>query len=92
MFRQYQPVISTFVEFSSHSEFSSASLPLLLLSPESSPSVWWPHLHHLRKRIPVVQCPFLASPILLTKGIKGQKNKKDQNRRFRKSAKANIFF
>jgi hypothetical protein len=40
----------------------------------------------------VVQCPFLASPILLTKGIKGQKNKKDQNRRFRKSAKANIFF
>jgi hypothetical protein len=36
MFWQYQPVMSTFGEFSSCSEFSSASLPLPLLSPEPS--------------------------------------------------------
>jgi hypothetical protein len=43
VFQQYQPVISTFGEFSSCSEVSSASLPSLLLSssslPEPSPYV-----------------------------------------------------
>jgi hypothetical protein len=36
VFRQCQPVMSTFGEFSPRSEFSSASLPL---SPEPSPSM-----------------------------------------------------